>query len=108
MSEKDWKVLRKNMPMWQERHMQKLLEEYVVILTKQENPSTRFWELEKRIREDKKSIGVVVDMRRSQMENIVLQLLHEEIITVDELCDFTDEFRERIEYITTMRKKMNV
>ena len=45
--------------------MDKLNKEYIEILSRDCNPSTNFWELKKRIDEDKRDIGVVIDMRRS-------------------------------------------
>ena len=55
ITEADWKVLRKYLPQWQERYMERLCREYVALLNSEQAASDRFWALEKRIREDKKA-----------------------------------------------------
>ena len=80
--------------------MAKLNKEYFEFLSKDRAPSTNFWELEKRIYQDKKSIGVLIDMRRSQMVNNLCRFIYEEIITLDDLDGFSDELIETIKHIT--------
>ena len=62
-SEKDWKLFRQKLPKWQERHMEKLCRDYLEILHKNTQPSERFWELDKRIREDKKHLELREECR---------------------------------------------
>ena len=72
-NEKDWKILRKKIIIWQENYMQKLNNEYIELLQRNNKASQNFWDLERRIFKDKKSIGVVIDMRKSMMvQNILL------------------------------------
>ena len=72
VNEKDWKLFKKMIPLWQENFMKKLLEEYKEILQKDALPSERFWELEKRLNSDKKCASVYVVRSRSRMfENIL-------------------------------------
>ena len=40
VKESDWKLLRKLVPDWQERYMDKLNKEYIEILSRECNPST--------------------------------------------------------------------
>ena len=49
--ETDWKLFRKKLPGWQEAFMAELNKEYISILSRDQNASDNFWELEKRIRE---------------------------------------------------------
>ena len=42
--------------------------------------SAKFWELEKRIKQDKKSPGVIIDMRRSTAINNIVNLVLDEVI----------------------------
>lgn len=95
--EKDWKLFRKKIIGWQENYMQKLNEEYIQILQKDDNPSKKFWELENRIFHDKKKVGVTIDMRRSKMYENILELLYEKAITIEDLDEFSDEFKEVIQ-----------
>lgn len=94
INEKDWKMLRKKLPDWQESYMERLNKEYMEILSGDEPASTKFWKLEKRINRDKKDTGVVADMRRSQMTSIIMDLLNEEAITIDDLSDFSEDLQE--------------
>lgn len=43
--EKDWKLYKKNIGAWQERYMDKILEEYKEIIDRKEMASKRFWNL---------------------------------------------------------------
>ena len=62
ISKADWKLFRERIGDWQERYMEKLSKEYVKLLTSPGNASDHFWELEKRIKQDKKHTVVVVAM----------------------------------------------
>ena len=99
-NEKDWKLFRQKLPEWQRKHMAKLVEEYKKLLNSDMIASEKFWDLDKRIRSDKKSIGVIVrDVRRSRFLQIMLALLNDGVITIDDLADFSDEMRSTIRSI---------
>ena len=102
IKESDWKIFRKKIIGWQENYMQKLNKEYIEILQRDENPAKNFWDLENRIFHDKKSVGVVIDMRRSMMFNNILSLLNEEIIQLDDLNDFSEEFQNGTKDVVNM------
>lgn len=104
VKEQDWKLFRKKLPLWQEAYMDKLNQEYIRILSGESLASEKFWELEKRIRMDKKSVGVVADMRRSQMYSNLLSLLVNEIIQEDDLDGFSEELTETIKYAARQSK----
>ena len=97
--ESDWKLYKRKIADWQEGYMEKLCKEYITLLSSDKLPSDRFWELEKRIREDKRATGVVVTNSRSKMIDNILDLLHEGAITLDDLSDFSEELQERISFI---------
>ena len=104
VKEQDWKLFRKKLPLWQESYMDKLKQEYIRLLSGEGLASDKFWELEKRIREDKRSVGVVADMRRSQMYTNLLSLLANEIIQEDDLDGFSKELAETIKYAARKSK----
>lgn len=99
ISERDWKIFRKKIPDWQERYMERLAMEYITLLQSEKKASTKFWELEKRIRQDKKSPGVLIDMRRSTAINNIVSLVLDEVISLDELDDFSDDLKEAVKFI---------
>lgn len=96
VKEKDWKIFRKKIIMWQENYMQKLNNEYIKLLQRENVPSKNFWDLEKRIIKDKRSVGVVINMRRSTMIQNILELLRDDIIQFDDLNDFSEELKNEI------------
>lgn len=93
-SEKDWKLFRNKISEWQEAYMEKLLKEYTALLTGEGNASDKFWELEKRIREDKNDCGVQCKMSRSNQFYIMLSLLNNGAITFDDLEDFSEDLKD--------------
>lgn len=99
-TEKDWKLFRSKIGEWQENYMDKLNKSYIDLLSKNAGPSEKFWELEKRLRDDKKKTGVVADMRRSELIYNILSLLHEGAISMDDLEEFSDELKETVRYMT--------
>ena len=101
--ESDWKLFRKKLPKWQEAYMDKLNQEYIQILTGPGDASDKFWELEKRIKNDKHDVGVVAEMRRSVMFPNLINLLREGAITPGDLDDFSEELRESLAFVTSRR-----
>ena len=94
--ERDWKLFRQRIPGWQERHMQKLLGHYAALIAGDEAPSTKFWKLEKRLRQDVRHAGVCVELRRSTMVETLFRLLAEKAIAPEDLDGFSDELRRWI------------
>lgn len=45
-NEKDWKLFKKLVPVWQEKYIQKIIKEYIDILSKNNSSAQNFWELE--------------------------------------------------------------
>ena len=104
VKEKDWKLFRQKLPLWQEAYMDKLNQEYIRLLSGEGLASDKFWELEKRIREDKRSVGGVADMRRSQVYSNLLSLLVNEIIREDDLDGFSEKLTETVKYAVRQSK----
>ncbi len=96
IKESDWKKFRAKLPVWQENYMDKLTKEYIEILRSNEQASSRFWALEKRIKEDRKSPGVVISPSRSEMEMDLFYLMRDGAITEEELNDFSEELSDRV------------
>ena len=92
--EKDWKLFRKKIPEWQEAYMERLCKEYAELLEGEGKASDRFWTLEKRIKTDKKRSGVICEMSRSEMMWIIMELFNDKAITISDLEEFSDEFKE--------------
>ena len=94
ISESDWKLLRKKLPVWQEAYIEKLIQEYIKLLSGEGNAATRFWELDQRIREDRHHIGVVVkQLRRSNAFTVIYSLISDGVIDLSGLDGFSEELR---------------
>ena len=89
--EKDWKIYKQRLGDWQDRHIGRLLEEYREIIDSDLKNSDKFWEIQKRINEDRKNVGVVCRFSRSTMEDIITILLLQGTITEDDLVGFSEE-----------------
>ena len=94
--ERDWKTFRKNIPMWQEKYISTLIEEYKTILSENENSSEKFWKLKERIDTDVKKKGVIIEMKRSILVNNLINLIDEAVIDIDDLNEFSDELKEKV------------
>lgn len=106
VNEQDWKLFRKKLPLWQEVYLDRLNQEYIQLLSGAGSASEKFWELEKRIRRDQNSVGVVADMRRSQMYSNLLSLLFNEIIREDDLDGFSEELSETLKDVLQQGKTL--
>ena len=98
ISKKDWKLFREKLPDWQEKYMEKLNQEYIELLLKEGNASDKFWELEKRIRTDKKKPGVIVELRKSELVFNLVALMRDGVIEICDLDEFSDDLKEMVRY----------
>ena len=99
VSKKDWKLYREKIPEWQEAYMEKLIASYVEYLEGEDPASTKFWELEKKIKSDRKNPGVLIELNKQNMPFDLFRLIHEGVITVNDLDDFSDELKETVNYL---------
>ena len=97
VNEQDWRLFKERLPLWQENYMKRLNQEYIKLLSSEGDESEKFWRLERRIREDKMSSGVVVELTRSKMQLNLIALLKDKIIGWEDLEGFSEEFIEIIE-----------
>ena len=99
MKQDDWRRFREKLPSWQETYMNKLNNEYMELLSGEGNPSEKFWALDKRMKEDKRSPGVQLEMRKSDLLIDLIALLRHGVIGLDDLQEFSDEFKMQVSRI---------
>ena len=100
VSKKDWKLFQERLPGWQENYMEGLIKEYINALNDdKKHASEKFWELEKRIKKDKRHPGVVMEIRKSELIWDIVQLIRLHVITGNDLLDFSDELQQEIHRI---------
>ena len=105
ISKKDWKLFRERLSDWQENYMEGLVKEYVNFLNDDKKPaSDKFWELEKRIKEDKHQPGVIMKMRKSEAIWGIVRLTRLKVITYDDLSEFSGEFQQEVKRILEMNR----
>ena len=61
-SKSDWRLYREKVSGWQENYMERLIKDYITYLSSDERASTKFWKMEKRIKADKKTPGVCIEL----------------------------------------------
>lgn len=98
-SKSDWKLYREKVAGWQEDYMERLIKAYITYLNSDEHASTKFWEMEKRIKQDKKSPGVCIELRKKEMLFDLVRLLQDGVIVFDDLAEFSDELRENVRFL---------
>ena len=84
MKQDDWRLFREKLPSWQEAYMNRLNKEYIELLSGNGNPSDKFWALDKRMKEDKRSPGVQLEMRKSDLLIDLIALLRHGVIGLDD------------------------
>ena len=95
--EKDWKLFRKLLPRWQEAYMERLAKEYIELLSNDRQASDKCWELDKRIKLDKRCTGVLArDVKRSNMFQHIINLINEAAISEDDLKEFSEDLRDTV------------
>ncbi len=97
-NEKDWKIYRSKIAGWQESYMERLTKEYIELLSGDAAASDKFWELEKRIKVDKKRVGVSVHLSRSEMEYQIMELLNDGAIQMSDLAEFSEDLQEKMKF----------
>lgn len=91
ISKLDWKLFRERVPGWQEHYMEKLNKEYIELLSSPGNASDHFWELEKRIKQDKRNPGVLIELKKSAAIWDIAFFVRDGVITMDELDGFSED-----------------
>ena len=92
----DWKLFRERIPVWQEIYMEKLTKEYIALLSGEGKASEKFWEMEKRIKEDKKKPGVLISLEKSHVVYDLVRLIREGAIGMEDLEGFSEELKDYV------------
>ena len=105
ISKKDWKLFRERLSDWQENYMEGLVKAYADFLNDDKKPaSEKFWELEKRIKEDKRHPGVIMEVSKAEVLWDIVRLIRLKVIAYDDLSDFSDELQLEVKRILEMSR----
>ena len=94
--ESDWKIFKTNIGRWQENYINSLLFEYKRIIDSPQVPSERYWQLYEKIKNDKRKPGVIIESSKSLLLDNLAMLLHDGVITLDDLSQFSEETQNRV------------
>ena len=99
ISKQDWKLYSEKVPEWQEHYMEKLTKEYIKLLSAPGNASDHFWELDERIKKDKKNPGVLIEMHKSDAWWDIAVFIRKKIITFEDLEGFSKDTIDAVKLI---------
>ena len=96
ISKRDWKLFREKIGSWQETYMERLEVGYIALLESNEPASKKFWELERRIREDKRNPGVRITLEKSEVLWDLIRMVKLDVISISDLEEFSEDLREEV------------
>ena len=99
ISKSDWTLFRARIAEWQENYMERLVKEYIDMLNGNGNASDKFWELEERIKKDKKHPGVMLELSKGNMIFDIVALINSGVITIADLEGFSDGLKENVNFL---------
>ena len=99
VSKQDWRLFREKLPGWQEAYMERLNREYIAILDGEGTPSDKFWKLFERIRHDKQSRGVMLQLSKQHMIWDIVAMINDGVITFDEVEGFSEELKDTVQHL---------
>ena len=103
ISKSDWKLFRQKIGEWQEDYMARLNGEYIEMLSGNDPASVKFWKLEERIRSDKKTPGVRLELRKSEVAWDIARLIRDGVITKADITEFSDDLQEWVLELVKVR-----
>ena len=95
----DWKLFQERLPKWQENYMDRLAKEYIALLQGNEEPSSKFWALDERIKNDKRRPGVRLELNKRDVDMDLVRLINDGVITFENLDGFSAELIERVKFL---------
>lgn len=100
ISKKDWKLYQEKIARWQENYMERLTKEYITLLSAEDKKaSEKFWELEKKIKNDRRHPGVMIEIEKSNALSDIVNLIMLDVITYDDLTDFSENLQQEVKML---------
>ena len=92
----DWELFKKKIPVWQEQYVTQLNKVYIDILSQNKSALENFWELDKCIKNDKKCLGVRINMSSTDMYCDIVTLLRQGVINFTDLAEFSSKLQDDV------------
>ena len=81
ISKRDWKLFREKLPAWQENYMDRLINEYIGLLSD------------------------ILNVGKSEAIYDMVRLIRLEVITFDDLADFSEDLQQAVKLILGIERK---
>ena len=94
IDKKDWKLYLELLPKWQEKYMSQLMDKYLLLIKEDTYASKKFWKLDEEIKKDKNTYGVMVEVNKGEMINVIRWFINKKVIDKKELVGFSSSFIE--------------
>ena len=100
----DYKLFKEKLPLWQENYMAKVCEKIQKLtINDEKSAADKFWAIEKTFFKEKKNPGVLMEIPSiSNLLYAILDLLNHKVIKMEDLVDFSEEFKEKVEKIQNL------
>lgn len=99
VSKLDWKLFQNKIGTWQESYIEKLNNEYIKILEGSGNPSEKFWQLEKRIKQDKYHKGVSITLKKQNLPFDLVSLINSGVIDFKDIEIFSHDLQSTVHFL---------
>lgn len=96
--EKDWELYKSKLGKWQEDYADRLIKEYMKILTGKGSAAERLAALKGRTEGDFAGIGLTLVPNEEEMLFDLIDLVREGVITMDDVGDFSEETLETVKH----------
>lgn len=97
ISKSDWRLYRNKIAGWQENDMSRLNNVYIALLCAADKiASDKFWEIEGRIKNDRRHPGVIIEVSKSKAVFDIVRLIGLDVITYVDLADFSDDLQHTV------------
>lgn len=100
--ESDWKTFRRLTPEWRERYIKRINKKLLKTLSNPKETQTEtFWDTKEKADKTAKILRDCLDGHsRSRMTRYFFTMLNHNMITLDDLTDFSEELQEHMEEFT--------
>ena len=103
ISKADWKLFQDRLRLWQENYMERLIEEYVKMLQGPENASSKFWQLDRKLKSDRLNPGVSLVLDKQEVINDIASMVKIGVITIADLEGFSEELVNEVKRLAVLK-----
>ena len=103
ISKADWKLFQDRLRLWQDNYMQRLIEGYIKMLQGPGNASSKFWQLERKLKSDRLNPGVSLVLDKQEVINDIANMVKIGVITIADLEGFSEELINEVKSLTVLK-----